>query len=147
MHGEIGLESVNGRGSTFWFTAELEAPQEPIPAFPPVASLFENHHALIVDDNATNRNLLIHLCTAWRLRHRAADGSVAALDELRAAARAGDPFDVIILDHHMPDIDGLALAALVSADRSIPRPQILLLTSRSDRLHKTQLGEHGLAAC
>src|SRR5688500_7281576 len=139
MHGEIGLESVNGSGSTFWFTAELEAPQDPIPAIPPVASLLENHHALIVDDNATNRKLLIHLCTAWRLRHRAANGALAALDELRAAARAGDPFDLIVLDHHMPDIDGLGLAALVSADRSIPRPRVVLLTSRGDRLQKTQL--------
>ena len=147
MGGEIGLESVDGKGSTFWFTAELEPPQEPIPTVTHAPTLLDAHHALIVDDNATNRKLLLHLCTSWRLRHRAVDGALAALDELRAAAKTGHPYDLVILDHHMPDIDGLGLASMIIADRTIPKPTLVLLTSRGERLQKPQLIMHGLAAC
>jgi two-component system sensor histidine kinase/response regulator len=147
MRGEIGVQSPGTGGSTFWFTAALDAPVEPAPPLLLTPSLLENHHALIVDDNATNRKLLLHLCTAWRLQHRAADGALAALDELRAAARTGHPFDLVILDHHMPDIDGLGLASMVLADPTIPRPTFVLLTSRGERLQKAQMDAHGLAAC
>ena len=147
MHGEIGVRSPGKGGSTFWFTATLDAALEPAPPLLLTPSLLENHHALIVDDNATNRKLLIHLCTAWRLKHRAADGALSALDEMRTAARNGHPFDLVILDHHMPDIDGLGLATMVLADPTIPRPTFVLLTSRGERLQKAQMDAHGLAAC
>jgi two-component system sensor histidine kinase/response regulator len=147
MHGEIGVRSPGKGGSTFWFTAALDAALEPAPPLLLTPSLLENHHALIVDDNATNRKLLIHLCTAWRLKHRAADGALTALDEMKAAARNGHPFDLVILDHHMPDIDGLGLATMVLADPTIPRPTFVLLTSRGERLQKAQMDAHGLAAC
>jgi signal transduction histidine kinase len=147
MRGEIGVHSSGTGGSTFWFTAALDAPLEPAPVLSRTSSQLENHYALIVDDNATNRKLLIHLCTAWRLRHRAADGALTALDELRVAARTGRPFDLVILDHHMPDIDGLSLASMVLADPTIPRPTFVLLTSRGERLQKSQMDAHGLAGC
>lgn len=147
MHGEIGVESTGERGSTFWFTAVLAEPLEPVPEIPPAPPAFGDEHVLIVDDNATNRKLLEHLCTAWRLSHRSADGALAALDELRAAAAAGRPFDLVVLDHHMPDIDGLGLAERVNADTTRPRPGLVLLTSRGERLQPSQLDEYGIAAC
>ncbi|MES2695016.1 MAG: response regulator, partial [Verrucomicrobiota bacterium] len=147
MHGEIGVKSATGKGSTFWFTIALEAPHDPAPILTWTPSVLDRHHALIVDDNATNRKLLIHLCTAWRLRHRVADGALAALEECRAAARAGTPIDLVILDHHMPDIDGLGFAAMLHSERSIPTPTLVLLTSRGERLPQAQMDEHGLAAC
>jgi CheY-like chemotaxis protein len=147
MQGDIGLDSTPGRGSLFWFNAEFEAPQDYVPEVSVEPSLLENHHALIVDDNATNRKLLVHLCAAWRLRNRAVADAMAALDELRIAAQTGDPYDLIILDHHMPDVDGLGLAALTLSDPTIPRPALVLLTSRGERLQKTKMIEHGLAAC
>ncbi len=147
MQGEIGVESTGSGGSTFWFTAMLEAPVQPISRRALSPSPLEQHVALIVDDNATNRKLLVHLCNDWRLRHRSADGALAALDQLRAAVKAGRPIDLIILDHHMPDIDGLGFTALLLAHPEIPRPRIMLLTSRGERLHQAQMAAHGLAAC
>ena len=148
MHGTIGVKSGQpGGGSTFWFTAALEAPLDPMPKLTLAPSLLERHHALIVDDNATNRKLLKHLCTAWRMKHRVADGALAALEEMRAAVRAGHPIDLVILDHHMPEIDGLGFTALVRADPTIPRPTFVLLTSRGERLPQAQMDAHGLAAC
>jgi two-component system, sensor histidine kinase and response regulator len=147
MQGEIGVHSVPDHGSTFWFTATFEEPIDPQPDSTLSPSLLERHHALIVDDNATNRKLLVHLCNAWRLRHRVADGALAGLEQLHAANNSGFPIDLVILDHHMPDIDGLGFAAMVRADRSIPRPTFVLLTSRGERLVQTQMETHGLAAC
>jgi two-component system, sensor histidine kinase and response regulator len=147
MHGEIGLESSRGRGSTFWFTAELEQPQEPMAELAIQPSQLQNYLTLIVDDNATNRKLLVHLCSSWRLPHRAVDGALAALEELRAAASTGHAYDVVILDHHMPDIDGLGLARMAMADPTIPKPAFVMLTSRGERLAKPQLQVHGLSAC
>jgi two-component system, sensor histidine kinase and response regulator len=147
MHGEIGVKSAGVVGSTFWFTAALEEPLEAAPQLTLATSTLEQHYALIVDDNATNRKLLTHLCTAWRIRHRAVASGRAALEELRAAARSGTPFDLVILDHHMPEMDGLAVASIALADARIPRPAFVLLTSRGERLPQAQMVSHGLAAC
>ena len=147
MQGAIGLQSVAGKGSTFWFTAVMDAPLEPTPALSLAPAELSRHHALIVDDNATNRKLLIHLCTGWRLKQRAVDGALAAMDELVSAAKAGRPFDLVILDHHMPDIDGLGLAERIHGESMIPTPTLVLLTSRGERLQKAQMARYGLAAC
>jgi len=147
MHGTIGVASEVGKGSTFWFTAELAPPLEPAPKAVIATSHLEQHHALIVDDNATNRKLLIHLFTAWKLPHRAADGAEKALEEMRAAAAAGRPFDLVVLDHHMPDIDGLGFIALLKKEPAVPRAALVLLTSRGERLPQTEMDRHGLIAC
>lgn len=147
MHGTIGVASESGKGSTFWFTAELAPPLEPAPTVVIATSHLEQNHALIVDDNATNRKLLIHLFTAWNLPHRAVDGAEKALDEMRAAARAGRPFDLVVLDHHMPDIDGLGFITLLKKETAMPRAALVLLTSRGERLPQTEMDLHGLVAC
>jgi two-component system sensor histidine kinase/response regulator len=147
MGGQIGVESTGSGGSTFWFTVAFDPPISPAPVMSLAPSALENHHALIVDDNATNRKLLVHLSTAWGLPHRAVDGALNALEEMRAAVRAGRPFDLVILDHHMPDIDGLGLAKMILADPAIPRAMLVLLTSRGERLQKAHMDAHGLAAC
>ena len=147
MRGEIGVRSTAGTGSTFWFTIELDHPHELTPKLTLTPSFLENHHALIVDDNATNRKLLDHLCTAWRMRHGLADSAVAALAHLRRAAQAKTPYEIVILDHHMPDTDGLGLAKAILADTTIPRPVLVMLTSRGERLPQAQMDAHGIAAC
>ncbi len=146
MRGEIGVRSAPGAGSTFWFTAVLESAAEQ-PALTLGASSLEGHRALLVDDNATNLKLLRHLCTAWRLEHATAASASEALAALQAAAEAGAPFDLVVLDHHMPETDGLGLASAINVAASFPRPTLVMLTSRGERLPPAQLDAHGLAAC
>jgi two-component system sensor histidine kinase/response regulator len=147
MHGEIGLESQPGLGSNFWFTVKLHravsAGLEPVPALSSLAG----RRVLAVDDNATNRQLLQRLLTGWRITPGLAESAAAALTELRRAAAQGTPYEAAILDQHMPDIDGLDLAGAIRADRALPQPTLMLLTSRVERLTQEQMKDHGFTAC
>jgi signal transduction histidine kinase/response regulator of citrate/malate metabolism len=147
MGGTIGLMSEPEKGSTFWFTAELKGAVDPVNAPTPPLPTLEGHYALIVDDNTTNRTVLTHLCNAWDLRHATAESVDAALVELKRAAAAGTPFDLVITDHHMPEKDGVDLAKAVNAMTSIRRPTLVLLTSRGERLPQAELDLHRFAGC
>jgi len=147
MGGTIGLVSTPGKGSTFWFTAALRHAVHPLPRLTLAPANFRGHRALIVDDNATNRKLLVHLCAQWELRHATADGADTALAALHEAIDHGDPFDLVILDHHMPDKDGLELATAINSTPELRRPKLVLLTSRGERLSHAHMQTYGLAVC
>jgi len=129
MGGQIGVKSVPGQGSTFWFTARFErASSDSTSAEPPRTSL-AGHRVLIVDDNETNRTILRQQLTHWGLGTGSAENGEAALQSLRAAALQGTPWDVAVLDMQMPGMDGLTLARAIKADPKIARVKLMLLTS------------------
>jgi two-component system, sensor histidine kinase and response regulator len=147
MGGDIGVRSEPGCGSTFWFTLWAgRTAAEPFTAPRPIAAL-DGRRALIVDDNAANRKLMVHLLTAWRLQHAAVDSGETALAELHRAAAAGTPYELVILDFHMPGMDGLGLAAAIRRDRRLSAAELVLLTSSGARINAADLKKHGLAAC
>ena len=147
MNGEIGVTSVAGEGSSFWFTLELGRSLlvEAEPKIEP--SPLEGRRILAVDDNAANRKLLTHLLAAWRMPHAMAESAVEALAELRRAEAAGTPYELVVLDHHMPERDGLDLAGDIRADAKLRRTPMMLLTSRGECLNSKQMSSSGLAAC
>ncbi|HTQ30054.1 MAG TPA: response regulator [Opitutaceae bacterium] len=149
MSGEIGVSSAPNHGSTFWFTVGLEkaadAPAESEMAAAP--SPLDGRRVLVVDDNATNRKLMAHLLTAWKAVHGAVDSGAAALEELRRAAAAGAPYELAVLDFHMPEMDGLQLAAAIRTERAIAPTLLVLLTSRGERLSADDMQKHGFSAC
>lgn len=123
MMGEVGVESVVGQGSTFWFTARLVAlaapgksPAEPTPLL--------GRRGLVVDDNATVRRLIGEYMQQIGLRCESASNANDALLLLREAQRAGQPFDVVLIDHLMPDCNGIDLAR-----RMLGRAPLILMTS------------------
>jgi len=147
MNGEIGVNSVAGQGSSFWFTLELGR-SELVPSELKIdPSPLEGRRILAVDDNAANRKLLTHLLAGWRMPHAMAESAGEALAELRRAAAVGTPYEMAILDHHMPERDGLDLAADIRADASLRRLPLMLLTSRGESLNSKQMRTSGLAAC
>ncbi|MBI3414734.1 MAG: PAS domain S-box protein, partial [Verrucomicrobia bacterium] len=149
MHGSIHVESTEGQGAKFWFTATLPQQPEPTRAASKQAprTILPGLLALIVDDNATNRQIVRHQLAAWKMRSEEAANAAEAMALLRAGAAAGKNFDLVILDMQMPETDGLTLAQQIQADDTIPRSRIIMLTSMGDRLEQEVLLQAGIAAC
>ncbi len=143
MDGEIGVDSTEGVGSVFWFTLRLNKARQ-VPALPSTVDL-PSHRALVVDDNATNRSLLDDLLTRWRVDHALADGAEACLARMRRAADAGRPYDMILLDMHMPETDGLELARRIKADEALRNFKLVILTSHGQRGDAELFSQAGFA--
>jgi len=131
MDGELGVESAPWSGSTFWFTVPLKR----VESVPCAASLenLRGKRVLVVDDNRTNRNILKkQIGNAGMTVTEAASGA-EAIALLEAAAADGRPFDLGLLDLHMPAMNGLMLTREIrsrDAFRSLP---LMMLTSDRDR--------------
>ncbi|RAG85752.1 hypothetical protein DN069_09580 [Streptacidiphilus pinicola] len=130
LGGAMGVRSRPGHGSTFWFTFPLRLPakgEQPPPVAQP-ASL-HGRRVLVVDDNQTNREILETQLRNWLMRPVAVDSGPRALDELRRACTAGEPYELAIIDHRMPGMDGLELAERVTTAPALAGTRLLLLSS------------------
>jgi signal transduction histidine kinase/DNA-binding response OmpR family regulator/HPt (histidine-containing phosphotransfer) domain-containing protein len=128
MGGDIGVQSEPGRGSTFWFTARLGRQRTAARRVEPRKNL-QGLRVLIVDDNATNRELVQHQVASWGMKDNTADSGQRALEMLREAAGAGRPYDVGLIDMMMPGMNGLELARRIRSEGSIAPIRLILLTS------------------
>jgi signal transduction histidine kinase/CheY-like chemotaxis protein len=146
MGGEIGVESEPNRGSTFWFTAEFPVP-EAVPKVIPRRADLVGLRALVVDDNATNREVFARQLANWRVDCRTATDGDEALALVRAAGEAGTPFAFAVLDMQMPGLSGLELARILHADPATAGMKLILLTSMGQHLTRAQLDEAGVGRC
>jgi len=146
MGGEIGVISEVGQGSEFWFTAHFARPEGPLPVLHQPSNMY-GHHILVVDDNATNREVLTTQLRAWGMRVEEAPDGPAALKELVRASQAGDPFRTAILDMQMPGMDGISLGLAIRADAAVKAMRLLLLTSLGQPSSSQALTDVGFASC
>jgi signal transduction histidine kinase/DNA-binding response OmpR family regulator/HPt (histidine-containing phosphotransfer) domain-containing protein len=129
MGGEIGAESQPGRGSTFWFTAQLERSAAGGRTARTRYADVDGLRVLVVDDNETNRRIVHQQTVAWGMNGGTAEDGQSALTVLRTAARRHEPYDLAILDLAMPGMDGMELARTIKADPEIASTRLVLLTS------------------
>jgi two-component system, sensor histidine kinase and response regulator len=146
MDGQIGLESEPGKGSTFWFTAQFEKPTGDQPPLAGERDGWSNLRVLVVDDNATSRQILRHQIFAWKLQKGSAADGHEALRVLRAAAAEGHPYDLALLDVEMPEMDGLTLARTIKADPAIAGTRLIALTPLGHALTGKKMQAVGIDA-
>ncbi len=127
MGGEIGLESTPGAGSRFWFTMPVDV-LESDRSFESNSAL-QNLRVLVVDDNATNREIVCHHLSAWGCRVGTAADGATALADLDRAARRGEAFGVVLLDMMMPGMTGLEVARSIRREAALRDSRVLMLTS------------------
>ncbi|MEW6326132.1 MAG: response regulator [Thermodesulfobacteriota bacterium] len=147
MGGRIGIESQEGRGSTFWFTAVFEKQSESQEIEIIIPEDIRGKRMLVVDDNATNRYIVSERLRSWGCYTDQASNGAQALDKLHQAAAGGDPFGVAILDMQMPEMDGETLGLRIKEDPNLMDTILVMLTSIDRSGDTPRLKELGFAAC
>jgi len=128
MHGRLWLESEPGAGSRFYFLARFDLHEGSGDRAPSLGGL-DGLRTLIVDDNATNRLILSEILASWQMRATAVDGASAALEALYQGVDQGRPYQLVLTDALMPEVDGFALARQIARDDRLRGVKVILLTS------------------
>jgi PAS domain S-box-containing protein len=144
MGGQIGFTSVANQGSTFWFTVRLEKQHTKSKTKLAAASLADLR-VLIVDDNETNRRILEDQIGVWGIHASSASGAQDALEKLQDSSQR--PYDVVLLDMHMPGMNGITLAKVIKADSKLAGTRLIMLTSLGQLMDDHQLAKAGISAC
>ena len=146
MDGRLWVESVVGQGSTFHFTAcfgvRADATAQPAPAWDSLHAL----PVLVVDDNATNRRILEEQLRSGGMRPTTVDGGPAALAALHQAMQEGRPFPLVLLDAHMPCMDGFSVAAQIKQSPTLTHATIMMLTSGGQSSDAARCRELGITS-
>jgi two-component system, sensor histidine kinase and response regulator len=144
MDGEIGIDSVPGAGSTFWFTLPVKATEAAGRSAAPEE--IAGRRVLIVDDLEMNRRVLEAQLTGWGAECTCTGGGRQALAVLEQSFAAGRRFDVALVDHLMPDVDGAELGEMLHADPRFGGLRLILLTTSEQIGSARELLDRGFSA-
>ncbi|MCC7702964.1 response regulator [Janthinobacterium sp. GW460P] len=148
MGGNIVLHSVAGQGSSFAVTVVVgEVAPEDAPAAPPPRVPLNALNVLIVDDNATNRSILLQHAIEWQMAAASAADGAEALNLLQGALRSGRPFDLAIIDMRMPVMDGAELVRAIKGDARMAALKIIMLSSLDASADLRQVTALGVEYC
>lgn len=143
MGGRIWVESQQGVGSTFHFTAEFSVSRDGRKR-PAELSSLRDMKILVVDDNRTNRLIFDEMVKSWHMKPTSVDNALAGLAELAQAASVGEPYEFVLLDCMMPNMDGFHFAEAVRADSVLKDTKIIMLSSAAQGGHIERCRQLGI---
>ncbi|WP_319507212.1 PAS domain S-box protein [uncultured Methanolobus sp.] len=145
MGGDIGVESEKGKGSEFWFRISLVKQPEGRRKKVHSAEIMDSR-VLVVDDNATNREILNKRISSWGAKVDEAVDGPTALQALYRAHEDGEQYHVVVLDMHMPGMDGESVARFIKSDAKLKSVPLVMLSSLGQRSNLLNPGERYFAA-
>ncbi len=145
MGGQIGVDSKPGEGSRFWFTATFGRHQGREEAGPGLPVDIRDRVILVVDDNQTNRTVLVKMLESMGCVPQAVEGGAQAIDQLRGSIHLGSRVDLVLLDMQMPGMDGEETLRAIKEDPQISEVPVIMLTSIGQRGEVARLRALGCA--
>ena len=145
LGGQIGVESVAGQGSEFWFTTRLKLQSGPVPAPPPALANLGGVRILVVGHHAASQKMVSSRLAAWGMHPEEAGDGASALRLLAEARENGDPIRVVIVDAQTPGMDHARFARAVQTDARLSATHLVLLSSLVKQGETAQLKEVGFA--
>ena len=146
MGGDIGVESTLGQGSRFWFTAHLPHRPHPSDASTYNTTWLQGRRALYIDSSDSQRQALQSQLMAWGIHVDVETSGRQGLERLRAMTSHQCDYDLILLDAHLSDIDGLTWIRQLSSDSTIAAIPAILLSASPPRDEGSAFQEAGAAA-
>ncbi|MHC2068252.1 response regulator [Bremerella sp. T1] len=147
MGGKIWVESAAGQGSTFHFTARFRRSEKQPDTKPAALDSLYDLHVLIVDDNSTNRIICEEMLVNWGMKPKSVSSGQDALQELQRARQKEDPYQLILVDVMMPEMDGLQLVRHIRQIEDSPELTIMMLSSADRPTDPDFSDKHGIAKC
>jgi signal transduction histidine kinase/CheY-like chemotaxis protein len=144
MGGRLWVESAAGAGSTFHFTVALDVTDTPAV---PVHTRSRHLAVLIVDDNDVNQRILSEQVKGFGMTPTVVGSGRAALETLTAAAQAHRPFELVLLDANMPEMDGFQVAAEIGKQPELAGATVMMLTSSGEYGDRVRCADLGIAVC
>ncbi|MBW4496222.1 MAG: PAS domain S-box protein [Oscillatoria princeps RMCB-10] len=145
MGGEIGVESLVGEGSTFWFTVTLEVQETPAGAPAPVPVSCGGIRLLVADGSASNRQVVRGYCDSWGVRADEVENGEVALATVRRAAASGQPYDVALVSADIPGVNAPLLGQLIQYEPALAQTKWILIASIQQRDGAIQPQDLGFA--
>src|SRR5262249_27675726 len=137
MHGDIGIDSEVGKGTTFHFTARFKLqPRPAVSRYESARDYLQSLKVLVVDDNETNRFILQEMTSVWGMSPVVATGVDEAIEVLEQARRGGQPIQLVLTDMYMPRRDGFDLISWLRADPAYAAVKVMILSSGPTAEHR-----------
>ncbi|NTV42858.1 MAG: response regulator, partial [Syntrophobacteraceae bacterium] len=144
MGGETGVHSEPGKGSTFWFTARFNRSGDGRERMESEKNAFAGVRVLLVEDNPRVRDILSLLLSGWGIESDGVETGFDGLKMCRVAEKLGIPYNLVLIDMTLPDMDGLEFARTVSSGCAMKSSSLVLLGQEDLSKIPVELEESGL---